>query len=244
MIDDDPAVRELMQRALSKEGFRVETSANGPTGLELARQCKPAVITLDVMMPGMDGWAVLTALKADKELADIPVVMMTIVDDKNMGFALGATEYFTKPIDWSRLTAVIKKYRKEPAPGTVLVVEDDPTMQEMLQRNLQKQGWQVRLARNGRVALSQLSEQVPALILLDLMMPEMDGFEFMVELRRRAECKQVPVIVITAKELTAEDRLRLNGQVARIIQKSTMSLDQLVAEVKELLDATTEATPA
>jgi CheY-like chemotaxis protein len=242
VIDDDPAVRDLVQRSLSKEGLRVETASNGQQGLELARQLKPAVITLDVMMPGMDGWAVLSALKADPELTDIPVVMMTIVDEMNMGFALGAAEYLTKPIDWNRLTAVIHKYRLQPLNGSVLIVEDDPAMRDLLQRKLGEQKCHVRLAENGRVALQRMSDHVPALILLDLMMPEMDGFEFMVELRKRPECRQVPVIVITAKELTEADRRRLNGQVARIVQKGTMSLDQLLGEVKDLLGATAMVT--
>ncbi len=235
VIDDDPAVRDLVHRTLSKEGLRVETASNGQKGIEMARQLKPAVITLDVMMPGMDGWAVLTALKADKELADIPVVMMTMVDEKNMGFALGAAEYFTKPIDWDRLTAVIDKLRIQPLNGSVLVVEDEPAVRDLLERRLREQKCTVRLAENGRVALQRVSDQVPALILLDLMMPEMDGFEFMVELRKRPQCRHIPVIVITAKDLTEEDRHRLNGQVTRVVQKRAMTLDHLLVEVKDLL---------
>jgi DNA-binding response OmpR family regulator len=110
----------------------------------MARRLKPAVITLDVMMPSMDGWVVLTALKADPATAEIPVIMLTIVDDKNMGFALGAADYFTKPIDWQRLGAVLQKYRKPAAKQAVLVVEDDERTREMLRRTLQKEGWEVR----------------------------------------------------------------------------------------------------
>ncbi len=235
VIDDDPAVRDLMQRSLGKDGYRVEVAADGRTGLEMAKRLKPAVITLDVMMPSMDGWAVLTALKADPATAEIPVVMLTIVDDKNMGFALGAADYFTKPIDWKRLGAVIQKYRKPAASQTVLLVEDDERTREMLRRTLQKEGWQVREAANGRLGLEQLSQGVPGLILLDLMMPEVDGFGFMQELRKRPDCAQVPVIVITAKDLTEEDRRRLSGEVARILGKDSTSREQLVAEVRQLL---------
>jgi len=235
VIDDDPSMRELMQRSLAKDGYRVEVAANGRAGLEMARRLKPAIITLDVMMPSMDGWAVLTALKADPATADIPVVMLTIVDDKNMGFALGAADYFTKPIDWQRLGAVLQKYRKPADSQTVLIVEDDERTREMLRRTLQKEGWQIREAANGRLGLEQLGHGAPGLILLDLMMPEMDGFTFMKELRQRRDCAQVPVIVITAKDLTDDDRRRLSGEVARILGKDSTSREQLVAEVRQLL---------
>jgi CheY-like chemotaxis protein len=240
VIDDDATVRDLMQRSLSKDGYCVEVAADGRTGLEMAKRLKPAVITLDVMMPSMDGWAVLTALKADPATADIPVVMLTIVDDKNMGFALGAADYFTKPIDWQRLGAVLKKHRKPAADQTVLIVEDDERTREMLRRSLQKEGWQVHEAANGRLGLEQLSQGVPGLILLDLMMPEVDGFGFMKELRKRPDCAQVPVIVITAKDLTDEDRRRLSGEVARILGKDSTSREQLVAEVRQFLTRQTE----
>jgi signal transduction histidine kinase/ligand-binding sensor domain-containing protein/DNA-binding response OmpR family regulator len=235
VIDDDPTVRELMQRALGKDGFRVEVAADGRAGLEMARRLKPAVITLDVMMPSLDGWAVLSALKADPATADIPVVMLTIVEDKNMGFALGAADYFTKPIDWQRLGAVLHKYRKPSTAQTVLIVEDDERTRELLRRSLQKEGWQVEEAANGRLGLEQLAQQVPGLILLDLMMPEVDGFTFMKELRQRPDCAQVPVVVITAKDLTEEDRRRLNGDVTRILGKDSTSREQLIAEVRQLL---------
>ncbi len=235
VIDDDANVRDLMARSLAKDGFRVETAADGHIGLEMARRLKPAVITLDVMMPGLDGWAVLNSLKADPETANIPVIMMTIVDDKNMGFSLGAADYFTKPIDWQRLSGVLKKHRQIAASQTVLVVEDDPPTREMLRRTLEKEGWKVAEAVNGREGLEHLTAQVPAMILLDLMMPEMDGFGFMQELHKRPDCAHVPVIVITAKDLTEEDRRRLNGDVARILGKDSTSREQLVAEVRRFL---------
>ena len=236
VIDDDPAVRELMHRSLTKDGFRVELAADGRTGLDMARRLRAAVITLDVMMPSLDGWAVLSALKADPVTAGIPVVMLTITDDKNMGFALGAADYFTKPFDWQRLAVVLHKYRKPADSQTVLVVEDDERTREMLRRTLRKEGWQIREAANGRLGLDQLSLGAPGLIVLDLMMPEMDGFTFMQELRRRPDCRHVPVIVITAKDLTDEDRRRLSGEVARILAKDTTSRDSLVAEVRQLLN--------
>jgi len=209
-------------------------ASDGKRGLELAKQLKPDVITLDVMMPGMDGWAVLTALKADSATADIPVIMLTIVDDKHIGFALGAADYLTKPIDWSRLSGVLRKYRKVEGAQSVLVVEDDAATREMLRRTLEKEGWRVEEAENGRVGLEKLDAGIPSLILLDLMMPEVDGFEFMQVLRKRADGRLVPVVVITAKDITEEDRRRLNGQVARILQKGATSSEELLAELHAL----------
>jgi signal transduction histidine kinase/CheY-like chemotaxis protein len=235
VIDDDASVRDLMRRALEKDRFRVEEAADGKTGLELARQLKPSVITLDVMMPHLDGWSVLTTLKGDPATASIPVIMLTIVDDKQMGFALGAADYFTKPIDYQRLHQVLEKYRKATNHRSVLLVEDDPQTREILRRTLEKDGWQVTETANGKAALQQLDGQFPALILLDLMMPEMDGFEFMDALRQRKEPPQVPVIVITAKDLTEEDRRRLTGSVQRIVQKSANTPAEVLDMVRALL---------
>jgi CheY-like chemotaxis protein len=224
-----------MQRSLAKDGFRVEVAANGSTGLDLAKRLKPAVITLDVMMPHMDGWSVLSALKSDPATADVPVIMVTIVDDKQIGFALGATDYLTKPIDFQRLHHLLAKYRQAATSLSVLIVEDEPTTREMLRRTFEKDGWQVAEAANGREAFAELARQMPALILLDLMMPEMDGFEFLEALRQRTSLPPASVIVITAKELTENDHRRLNGGVERIIQKGALSRDQLLAEVRTVL---------
>ncbi|MDO9070349.1 MAG: response regulator, partial [Deltaproteobacteria bacterium] len=201
VIEDDPDTRDLLKRFLSKDGFRVKTVSEGEEGLRLARELQPDVITLDVMMPGLDGWAVLTELKADPALADIPVVMLTIVDNKNLGYALGASDYLTKPIQRERLLAVLEKYRRHPQPGPVLVVEDDPETREILRRLLEKEGCQVIAAENGRVALERLAESQPMLILLDLMMPEMDGFQFIDRVRQHENWRTIPIVVVTAKDL-------------------------------------------
>jgi signal transduction histidine kinase/DNA-binding response OmpR family regulator/ligand-binding sensor domain-containing protein/protocatechuate 3,4-dioxygenase beta subunit len=234
VIDDDASARDLMQRSLAKDGFRVELAADGQTGLSLARQLQPAVITLDVMMPHMDGWSVLGALKADPVTANIPVIMLTIVDDKQMGFALGAADYFTKPIDFERLHQVLEKYRIHTESRTVVIIEDDANTREMLRRALEKDGWTIVEAENGKAGLARLDGQLPAIILLDLMMPELDGFEFLEALRLRNLARQVPVIVITAKDLTAEDHRRLNGGVERIIQKGALSQEQLLEMVRSV----------
>ncbi|HET7248603.1 MAG TPA: GAF domain-containing protein, partial [Gemmatimonadales bacterium] len=215
VVDDDPGVRNLLGRFLSREGFRVETAADGETGLRLARELVPTIITLDVVMPGMDGWAVLASLKGDPALAAIPVVILSIIDEKPMGFALGVSAYLTKPIDRKGLAAVLIKYAPTSATRSVLVVEDDAATRATLRRTLEQHGWEVDEAVNGRMALERIAERLPALVLLDLVMPEMDGFEFLEGLRRRS-VPPVPVVVITAKDLTDEDRRRLNGGVARV----------------------------
>jgi hypothetical protein len=234
VIDDEAVVRELMQRFLSKQGFRVLTAANGEDGLRLARSQRPDAITLDVMMPGMDGWTVLSKLMADRELADVPVIMLTIVDDKQMGYALGASEYLTKPIDRERLIAVLEKYRRD---LPVLVVDDDAGVRLLLRRILEAEGYAVIEAENGLAALARLGERTPGAILLDLMMPQMDGFEFLSALHEREAWRQIPVVIITAKDLTAEDHERLNGSVVRILQKGAYVREDLLAEVRALLAA-------
>jgi signal transduction histidine kinase/CheY-like chemotaxis protein/ligand-binding sensor domain-containing protein len=237
VIDDDPAVQELMRRFLNREGFRVARALDGQEGLRLARELRPAAITLDVMMPGMDGWAVLSALKADAATADMPVIMLTIVDEKNLGYALGAADYLNKPIDRERLLVVLEKYRPEIHTGSALVVEDDPATREVLRRLLEKEGWQVTEAENGRVGLQRLEEHAPNVILLDLMMPEMDGFAFVEELQKGPLRRAIPIIVITAKDLTVEDRLRLNGYVEKILEKGAYNREELLRELRDLVAA-------
>jgi len=236
VIDDDPDVYELLRRTLSRHGFQVEGARMGEEGLRLARQLLPQAITLDVMMPGMDGWTVLAHLKSDPETADIPVIMLTIVDNKNLGFAMGAAEYLTKPIDRDRLSTVLLRYRRE-RENVALVVEDEPDSREVMRRMLESEGWEVREARNGREALEELGRGVPSIVVLDLMMPEMDGFQFLDELHGKKEWKDLPVLVVTAKELTAEDRARLNGHVDRVLQKGSYQKDELIEQVGRMVAA-------
>jgi CheY-like chemotaxis protein len=237
VIDDDAMVRDLLQRFLGKEEFHVVSASEGEEGLRLARELHPDAITLDVMMPGMDGWAVLSALKADPDVSDIPVIMLTIVDDKNLGYTLGAADYLTKPVDHDRLVSLLEKYRRDHSPGNVLVVEDDPSSRRTLRQMLKKEGFEVAEAENGRVALEHVARSRPSVILLDLMMPQMDGFEFVADLRSREEWRTIPVVVLTAKDITQEDRLRLNGYVTQVIQKGTYGRDALLAEVRDLVRA-------
>lgn len=241
IIDDDAASRDLLERFLKKEGFSVYTATNGEEGLKKAGEIYPDAITLDVMMAGMDGWAVLTALKENPELSDIPVIMLTLVEDKNLGYALGATDYLTKPFQREQLLSLLNRYRvnssEDGLPGQVLIVEDDKTTRIMMRKLLEKEGLQVAEAANGRQGLEVIAEQLPDLILLDLMMPEMDGFEFVIELRRNKEWANIPVVVVSAKDLTAEDRIKLSGRVERILQKGTYTREELLQEVRNLITA-------
>jgi CheY-like chemotaxis protein/anti-sigma regulatory factor (Ser/Thr protein kinase) len=218
---------------------RVATAHGGREGLRLARELHPAAITLDVMMPDLDGWTVLAAIKGDPELADIPVILVSIVDEKTRGYALGATDYMVKPIDRARLSGVLRHICG--AVGRhVLLVDDDDTLRCGMRKALEQDGWEVSEAENGRVALARLTEARPDIIMLDLMMPEMDGFEFLVEMRSRAEWQDIPVLVVTAKDLTAEERSRLNGDVERVLQKGGAELDELLREIGRALPGSIE----
>ncbi len=235
VVDDDPSARDLLKRFLNKEGFHVECASNGAEALANVKRLRPTVITLDVMMPGMDGWAVLTKLKEDPDTANIPVVILTIVDDKHFGHTLGATEYLTKPVDRDRLSAIIHKLRHPPIPGQVLVVDDDADVREMLVRTMERQGWSSVTASDGREALEVVAAKPPDLILLDLTMPRMDGFEFVAELRKRQEWRAIPIVVITGKSLTNEERQKLQGHVQKVLLKGDFSRDHLLNELREIV---------
>jgi signal transduction histidine kinase/CheY-like chemotaxis protein len=235
VIDDDPQQRDLMQRYLSKEGFIVRTASSGAEGLHLAAKLLPAAITLDVMMPDMDGWTVLSAIKGDAALRDIPVIMLTMVDDPVRGFSLGASDYATKPVNRRRLSQILKKFTCLHPPCPVLVIDDDASARSLTRAMLEKEGWRVSEAPNGIEALKSMEEQRPSLIFLDLLMPEMDGFTFAAEVRRHSEWRSIPIVVITAQDLTNDDRRRLNGHVETILQKQGDSKESLLAHVRDLL---------
>ena len=234
VIDDDAAVREMIHRFLEKEGYEIEMAENGVEGLRLARECEPDVITLDALMPEMDGWTVLSRLKADDELARIPVVMVTMVDDRSRAFSLGAAEYLTKPVSRERLVEVLEQYVGKTARKNVLVVEDDEAQRDRLRFLFEKEGWTVSEAANGRIGLEEMEKNPAGLITLDLMMPEMDGFEFLEKLRSRAEWSSIPVIVMTAMDLTPEECEHLNGRVQSVLVKGQHEPHQILDQIKEI----------
>ena len=235
VVDDDPNARELLRRHLQRGGYAVRTAANGEEAMQLARALHPDVVTLDVLMPQMDGWAVLSAMKEDATLAEIPVIMVTIIDNQSIGFSLGAADYMIKPIDRDRLVRAVQKCCPRGAPRHVLIVEDDDPTSELMRRALQEIDCTVTQAENGRVGLERLNEALPDAILLDLMMPEMDGFEFIARLRADSRWRRIPVIVVTAKTLTAEDLDRLNGHVQHLVHKGEYSGKAVLAALDELV---------
>jgi CheY-like chemotaxis protein len=232
VIDDDKTVREVIGRYLEREGFTVAEADGGREGLRLARELNPTAITLDITMPDLDGWTVLAAIKGNPELAGIPVVLLTIMDEKNRGFALGASEYLVKPVDRDQLIRVLRQLSM-PTGGSILVVDDDDISRRGLRTALQQAGWHVVEADNGQIALTRLAETQPDAILLDLMMPEMNGFEFLDEVRQREDWSNIPIIVITARNVTPEDRVRLNGRVESVIQKT--GRDDMLRQVSAVL---------
>jgi CheY-like chemotaxis protein/nitrogen-specific signal transduction histidine kinase len=232
VVDDDETVRGLVARHLERAGFAAVAARGGQEGLRLVRELRPAAVTLDIMMPDLDGWTVLAAIKGDPALASIPVVLMSIVDDKKRGYALGAADYLVKPVDRTKLVETITTICGGAA-GRALLIDDDDVVRRGVRQALDSIGWTVIEAENGQVAVDLLTAGLPDVIILDLMMPEMDGFEFMDKLRRRPDWREIPVVVITAKDLSEQDRDRLNGGVERIIQKSNRDemLRQLSREI-------------
>ena len=244
IIDDDPIARDLIKRHLVKEGFHVQTAVNGEDGIRLAKEIRPDVITLDVLLPSKDGWSVLSEIKSDPTIAKIPVVIVTMIEQKQMGFTLGAAGYLLKPINKQRLLESVEAYRyvnnSATANGTgrhILLVEDNYPTRELMRRTLEKNGWEVTEAVNGRNALEAMHIQSPDLILLDLMMPEMDGFQFVSEIRQYSDWCRIPIIVVTAKELTVDERMKLNGHVEKVLQKGEYDRNGLLHQISDLVNA-------
>jgi CheY-like chemotaxis protein/anti-sigma regulatory factor (Ser/Thr protein kinase) len=241
VIDDDPLAREVITRYLTSQGLRVETASSGAEGILRARELQPIAITLDVVMREMDGWEVLTALKADPAVSHIPVIMLTIVDEQRKGFALGVADYLVKPVDGAQLVALLNQYQHESNTGVtlprgrILLVEDDPQLRAMLARLLSEDGWAVAEAASGPAALECATTQHPDMIVLDLMLPGLDGIQVIDALRAMPAGQHVPIVVITAKDLTAAEREHLNSSVAHILQKGDYRLDDLLTTVYELM---------
>ncbi len=236
VVDDDSAARELLTRFLEREGFAVKTARDGREGLALARQYRPKVVLLDIEMPEVNGWTMLQALRADPALFDTPVIMISVLHERSVGFAMGANDYLVKPIDWRQLKRVLERFEDGREGGRrALVVDDEPDARGWIGAMLSRDGWTTDVAANGREALDKLAKAVPDIIILDLMMPVMDGFTFLRELRTRPEAAGVHVVVLTAKEVTRAERADLEGQVDRVLQKGSLKLDELREELRRLV---------
>jgi signal transduction histidine kinase/DNA-binding response OmpR family regulator len=223
VVDDDPPSRELLAGIVRREGYRIIEAADGEAALALARSHRPDIITLDVLMPRLDGWAVLAALKSDVGLREIPVIIVTVLADRGIALSLGATEFVTKPVDRARLAAVLRENVQ--GGSTVLVVDDDPESRDLVGRHLDRLGWTIAEAADGSDALEWLARNTPpAMILLDLMMPGMDGFAFLEEMANHPEWHDIPIVILTAKQLGAAERELLAGRTRDIIEKGANDL--------------------
>ena len=232
VIDDDPAVRDLVSRYLVKEGFNVRTAATGQEGIDAARKLRPAAITLDLLMPGVDGWSVLTQLKTDAELAAIPVIIVTILDNKDMGFTLGAADYLTKPVDQQRLVSIIRRHCNRQSRSPILIIEDDDSSRQLMAGMLEKEGLKVVAVEDAESGLALLAEQEPALILLDLILPGLDGFQFIEAVHENERWRNIPIVVVTAKDLSPQEHEFLNQSAQKIMKKGVYNRDDLLDIVR------------
>ncbi|MDM8558725.1 response regulator [Candidatus Parabeggiatoa sp. HSG14] len=238
VIDDDSIVRQLLKDYMTQLGYAVAIAGGGKEGLRLARKLRPDAIILDVKMQGIDGWDVLSKLKSDSLLSDIPVIMMSVEDEQLKGYALGATDYLIKPVHHEQLVDILGRYNiGDESQGLVMVVEDDLVISEVMAEMIKKSGWRVFKAENGKVALEHLDNKKPALILLDLMMPVMNGFEFLSQLRANEKWQSIPVVVLTSTHLSPEEQARLYNDVDTIYQKETYNRDDLLLHIHKLIAA-------
>jgi signal transduction histidine kinase/DNA-binding response OmpR family regulator len=239
VIDEDESVQRALGKILEPEGFTVISARTGKDGLRLAREKHPRLIILDILMPDMDGWTVLKELKQHPAIAAIPVVLLTMTDDKETGFALGASAFINKPIEQEQLLEAIQHHKASADGRHALVVEDDPHQRDLVLRMLEKEGWESEFVVNGAEALEAVATRQPAIILLDLLMAEMDGFEFLTHLRANPDWKLIPVVVITSMDLTSDVRARLQGRVDNIFQKGRYSRDNLIRQIRDSVGITT-----
>jgi signal transduction histidine kinase/DNA-binding response OmpR family regulator len=243
IVDDDPNARDLLATTVRREGYRVIEATDGASALALAREWHPDVVTLDVLMPRLDGWAVLTAIKSDPELAETPVIIVTVLADRGIAVSLGAAEFLTKPVDRARLAATIRQHVY--GSGVVLVVDDEAESRRITRRHLDRLGWEAAEAADGAAALSWLAQNPrPAMILLDLLMPGMNGFAFLEEIAAHAEWRDIPVVILTAMPLGAAERELLAGRTREVIAKGADDLVQMLRRVLVRLPTATEVAAA
>ncbi|WP_246270278.1 response regulator [Hongsoonwoonella zoysiae] len=240
VIDDEARARKVVSDAVRGAGFAVVEAKGGEEGVAEARRCRPAAIILDVIMPGMDGWSVLKAIKADKELCKVPVILATVMPDREMGLAFGAADHLIKPIDPRQLVDTLKAVAGDEK-RDVLVVDDDPATRELFRRVLLRDGWRVREAANGKTGLEQLEASRPTIMLLDLMMPEMNGFELLRQIRMRPDLANLPVVIVTSKDLSREELEWLRSHANEVVRKGAEGRADLVAALKRHVPLSEEA---
>ena len=245
VVDDDADARRLLQLCLERGGHRVVTAASADEGLALARRVRPGVVLLDLLMPGRDGWATLAALQTDPVLARTPVIIVSTIDARDIGFALGVDGYVTKPVDRALLLEVVERGLDRSAQiGPILVVEDDPDSRDLLVRSLMGQGYNVVEACDGHEGLERLERFGAALIVLDLIMPNLDGFEFAERVRQDPRWNGVPIVVVSAADPGPAGLARLDGKVLDVIRKDESSTDALLRQIQGLLAGSAPTRPA
>jgi CheY-like chemotaxis protein/anti-sigma regulatory factor (Ser/Thr protein kinase) len=238
VIDDQPDVYNIMQQNLEEAGYRVAAALSGKEGLEKARKLKPFAITLDIMMPRKDGWQVLHDLKNDPLTKDIPVIMLTIVDNKAMGLRLGAADYLVKPLNEDLVIKSLERVAKNNGgemAKQLLLVDDDEKVHDLIKQMFAGQSLNIEIAKNGKLALQKTAKSVPDVILLDLLMPVMDGFQFIEKIKENEALQNIPIIVLTAKSLTNSEQAQLQKSVSSIVQKQALTSDSLIEQIKKII---------
>jgi signal transduction histidine kinase/CheY-like chemotaxis protein len=237
VVEDDEDIAAVLRTYLEADGYQVEVAGDGQQALSLVRECRPFAITLDISLPKLDGWSVMNALKRDPSSASIPVVVVSIVDNKDFGMVLGAIDYLVKPVDHERLLRALRQISTLPETpdGPILIVDDDPAVLDVLGSSLAADGWRVVTASDGESALATVAAERPRAMVLDLMMPQVNGFEVLRTVRADPETRNLPVIVVTAHDLTEQDRARLAGAAQRVLLKQALSMDDLRRELRDVL---------
>jgi CheY-like chemotaxis protein len=235
VIDDDPDAVYLLQENLDQDQFEVIGARNGFDGQQMARELKPGAILLDIMMPGKDGWQVLHDLKADEQTRGIPVILLTIIDKKALGFKLGASEYLLKPLDPAAVREALRRVTGREGQIHVLVVDDDPLVADMLHQLLPESDFILESAKDGVAGLEAIEAQRPDVVLLDIMMPRLDGFGVIERLRSNPETQDLPIIVISARELTDEETKTLEERVNFVMKKQGFDGEKLMQEINGVL---------
>ena len=236
-IDDDVEAQEILRTYLKNEGYEVIQAYNAMDAMKLARKYRPFAITLDVIMPGKDGWYILQDLKNDPRTGEIPVICISILDNRQMGLSLGAIEYMVKPVSKDRLLEALRRLEKRFRIYDIMVVDDEPRNVELLAKFIgQTDHYAVRKAYGGEEALSRVGESRPDLIILDLVMPEVDGFEVIRHLKKSVDTKEIPIIIVSAKKLTREETEYLNSNIEKIIRKGDFSREDLLKDIRRTLE--------